>query len=209
MPFSDAQFARTRPFLFHLTDRGNLKEIGSSRTLHSAASLMQKAGATSFLRQRRAKSMQVQLAAITISIRDQEPLYAGNISLLGGWSFEDVVQSLNERIFFWPGSHSGLIGHGQRHFARYLSEKPAILRVSTADLYRANSGVSPLYCRYNSGSPRCTYGKGSPRGPSTFVSCADADYGPSKVVEVTYREHVTLPPLVEVGDSTFGPWRKL
>src|SRR5437879_5750659 len=106
MPFSDAQFTRTRPFLFHLTDRSNLKEIGNSRTLHCAASLMQKAGDTSFLRQRRTKSIQVQFATVTVSIRDQQPLYGGNIMLQGGWSFEEFVQSLNERIFFWPGAQN-------------------------------------------------------------------------------------------------------
>lgn len=209
MPFSDKQFTRTRPVLFHLTDRRNLEEIRKSRALHSAARLMRKAGDISFLRQRRTQSIEVQFAAVTIVIRDQQPLHSGNMVVEGGWSFEDVVQAINERVFFWPGTQGGPIGHGRRHFERYLNEGPAILRVSTAGLYLANPGAAPLYCRYNSGSPRCSNGVGSPRGPSTFVSSAEAEFVSSKVVEVTYLNHATLPALVEVSESIFGPWRKL
>jgi hypothetical protein len=69
--------------------------------------------------------------------------------------------------------------------------------------------VTPLYCRYNSGSPRCSKGVGSARGPKTFVKSADADYAPCKVVEVTCQNQVTLPPIVDIGDSIFGPWHRL
>jgi hypothetical protein len=209
MGFSDDQFARSRPFVYHLTARSNVGEIRTSHVLHSAASLMQMAADSSFLRKKRTQTVRVQLGTVAIDIRDQQPLYAGNISFHGGWSFEDVVQSLNERVFFWPGSHNGPISYGRRHFLRYADERPVILRFSTADLYRANPGVSPLYCRYNSGSPRCSYGAGSPRGPSTFVSANAVDYTPGKVVEVTYCVRATLPQLLEVGDSTSGPWRRL
>jgi hypothetical protein len=161
------------------------------------------------LRKRRLESMQFLLGTATVSVRDQAPLYPGNIRFEGGWSFEDFVQSLNERVFFWPGSLNGPIGYGQRHFARYASEDPAILRISTADLYKANRGVSPLYCPYNSGSPRWSWGVASLRGPKTFVSCTEADYGPSRVVEVTFLEKVKLPALVEIGDINGRVWRSL
>jgi len=185
--FSDDQFAQVRPFLFHLTHQVNIHGIQKSRTLRSAAYLMKKAGEQSFLRRKRTTAVQVQIGTVTVSIRDQHPLYLRNMRLENGWSFEDVVQSLNERVFFWPGNKNGPISYGQRHFERHATERPVILRVSTADLYRENRNACPLYCRYNSGSPRCSNGVGSPRGPSTFVSSADADYAPCNVVEVTYQ----------------------
>jgi hypothetical protein len=209
MAFSDNQFARARPFLFHLTSRTNVDEIGKLRTLHSAATTMQESGDVTYLRRKRKESVDFPTGTATVSVRDQQPLHAGNIRLESGWRFEDLVQSLNERIFFWPGTHKGPISYGRRHLERYANEAPVILRVSTADLYAANHDVFPLYCRYNSGSPRCSKGRGSPRGPNTFVRSADADYTPARVVEVTFLQQVTLPPLLEVGDSLFGPWRKL
>ena len=209
MPFTNDQFTRTRPFLFHLTNRDNISRIRNCRVLHSAAVLMQQAGNTSFLRRKRTASVQFKIGKRSVSVRDQQPLHAGNISLKGGNSFEDVIQSLNERVFFWPGKVAGPIDYGERHFDRYINEQPVILRVSTVDLFRANHGVSPFYCRYNSGSPRCSKGLGSPRGPNTFVTSVNADFTPGKAVEVTFLNQVTLPAQVEIGDSVAGPWRSL
>src|SRR5262249_16622338 len=136
------------------------------------------------------------------------PLYAGNVKLEGGWSLQDVIQSLNERVFFWPGSEKGPISFGQRHFERYREERPVILRAKTVDIYRANPRKQALYCRYNSGAPRCSFGSGSPRGPSTFLTADATDYRVSQVAEVTYRHKVTLPDFVEIADSPLGPWTK-
>jgi hypothetical protein len=126
--FTSDQFLRTRPFLFHLTGRDNVREIRKTHVLYSAAVLMQESGDTSFLRKRRAESWRVQLGAATISIRDQLPLHAGNISLEGGWLFEDVVECLNERVFFWPGNGYGPISYfyciGSNLVARYFAAMP-------------------------------------------------------------------------------------
>jgi len=209
VPFTNDEFTRTRPYLFHLTDRDNVSRIRDVRVLHSAAVLMQQAGDTSYLRQKRRTSIQIAIADRVVCIRDQQPLHAGNIRFHGEYAFEDVVQSLNERVFFWPGKVDGPIDYGERHFERYVDDQPVILRVSTADLFNANSGVSPFYCRYNSGSPRCSKGLGSPRGPNTFVASTQADFAPSSTVEVTFEKQVVLPAQVEVGDTIVGPWRSL
>src|SRR5688500_14168166 len=100
MPFTDDDFVRTRPFLFHLTSSTNIHGIRKSHTLRSAASVMQEAGDTSFLRRRRTSSIQVRLATATVSIRDQQPLYVGNMRLADGCSFDDFIQLLNEQVFF-------------------------------------------------------------------------------------------------------------
>jgi hypothetical protein len=170
---------------------------------------MQKAQSTSFLRQRRSAAIRIQLPKAMIILRDQQPLHQGNMTLLAGLSFEDVLQMLNEKVFFWAGTKTAPVSYGQRHFQGYAKEKPAVLRISTRDLYKANPNVRPHYCRYNSGAPRCNKGLGSPRGPDTFVSSARADYEPSKVAEVIYKTEVGLPQEVEVADSLSGPWRKL
>lgn len=209
MPFSYDQFSRTRPYLFHLTAQSNVRRIRRTRVLYSAETLMRKAGDTSMLRQKRFVSRTVQIKEDTVNIRDQQPLHAGNISFVDGWSFEDVIKLLNERVFFWPGTSIGPIGYGKRHYKRYIEENPSILRVSTQALFGTNLDVSPTFCRYNSGSPRCSKGVGSPRGAKTFVVASEADFTPNKVVEVTYSDRVTLPDVVEFSNSVSGPWRSL
>ena len=124
---------------------------------------MQQAGDGHYLRRKRTDHVTVRIGATSVKIRDQQPLHAGNISLEGDWSFEDVIESLNDRVFFWPGRNGGPISYGERHFERYADEQPAILRISTADIFVANAGTDPLFCRFNSGSPRCAKGFGSPR----------------------------------------------
>src|SRR5713226_8687082 len=126
MSFDNSSFIKARPFLFHLTDRNNLPEIRKSRTLFCAATLMQKAGDKTHFRCKRPSSIRLQIEEVTIYIRDQNPLHAGNIQLLKGWSFEDVIQTLNERVFFWPGTQDGPIAYGVRHFERYANESPVL-----------------------------------------------------------------------------------
>jgi hypothetical protein len=209
MSFENAQFMKARPFLFHLTYRNNLDEIRRSRTLFCAASLMQTAGDTSYLRRKRSSSIQLQIKTTTIHLRDQQPLHAGNIRLKGGWSYDDLIQSLNERVFFWPGTTNGPISYGVRHFRRYADESPVLLRVATKELFEKNSDITAQYCKYNSGSPRCTQGKGSSRGPETFMLSTKARYTPCNVVEVTFEKRVILPSQVQLADTLNGPWADL
>jgi hypothetical protein len=143
-------------------------------------------------------------------VRDQKPLHTGNTGLMGGWDFEQLLSHLNGRVFFWPGSAKGRpIPYGERHFQRYADESPIILRLATTDLLSLNPHVPPEFCRYNSGSPRCTQGLPSPRGPETFVTCEHANFRPASVVEVTFPGVVRIPSSAQLGDSTGGPWRPL
>jgi hypothetical protein len=159
-----------------------------------------------WLDKKRESILTIQIDGESIDIRDQQPLYAGKTRLEGGWTFADLVKQLNNRIFFWPGWFHGAISHGQRHFKRYESQRPAILRVKTADIFAIND-TPPLFCKYNSGSPRTTQGKGSPRGPKTFLPCNQAAYVASNVVEVTYVGQVNLPSHIEVADHPTWPWK--
>jgi hypothetical protein len=149
----------------------------------------------------------VDVAGERIELRDQAPLHAGNMALDDGWTFDDFVAHLNERGFFWPGGDAGPISYGARHYERYAVEKPAILRIATAALLAENPERPPHFCRYNSGSPRCSNGRKSPRTARTFVRGEEADFGLGSVVEVTFVGEVRLPARVELGAQPRGPWR--
>lgn len=170
---------------------------------------MEQGGNCDFIRQKRSDHLTIQMERASVKIRDQKPLHTGNITLEGNWSFGDVIESLNQRVFFWPGWHDRPISYGERHFVRYAGEEPVIIRVSTADIFTSNTDNGPLFCRFNSGSPRCSKGVGSPRGPNTFLPCYQADFTPSKVVEVTFVEKVNLPERIEIAHSVTGPWQRL
>ena len=203
------RFVALRPYLFHLTASANVARIRRTGSIESAARLFAASARTDLLRVRRTQSQVVRIDGDDVHIRDQSPLHPGNMVLGSGLSFEDFVQSLNERVFFWPGTAAGPIAYGVRHFERYRSEHPALVRVLTASLLAANPDVVPLFCRFNSGSPRCTNGNPSPRGGDTFRPAADSDFAAGRVVEITYPERVHLPPDAEVGAEPTGPWASL
>lgn len=209
MPFDVGHFAALRPHLYHLTAVENVARIEVARMIESAAELMRAAGDLTYLRQKRHSHIRLEVDGTVVVIRDQSPLYEGNIDLQGGWSFEDVIESLNDRVFFWPGRLTGPNDYGERHFERYRDEDPAIVRVNTALVVGCNENAEPEFCKYNSGSPRCSGGNRIPRGPATFVTAAAATFLASQVVEVTFPKGVLLPPgSVEYCRlSSWGHWQ--
>jgi uncharacterized protein DUF7002 len=202
-------FGNLRPFLYHLTARENIEHIRHVRRLESAAVLARRAGQADLLEKRRSGHVAVHVDGTTVLLRDQAPLHSANMQLEPGWTFDRFVRCLNERVFFWPGREDGPIPHGLRHFGRYEAEKPVILRVPFDGLRRANPGFKPLFCRYNSGSPRWSRGVAAPRGAATFVRADDASFGPAQVVEVTALHGVDLPAETMCGERPSGPWRLL
>lgn len=207
MSFTLEDFARKRPYLFHLTSKDNLSCLRIHRSISPASDLFERAGEPDWTRQKRRTHVKIVVDGQSLSVRDQAPLHAGNMALTEGWSFPDFIAHLNRRVFFWPGSKNGLpIAYGVRHYERYAAEHPVVLRISTHALFTANNGLTPEFCRYNSGSPRWTYGRASPRGTSTFAPCDQADFGAANVVEVTFPGTVKLSAQVEMGASPAGPW---
>lgn len=207
MPFTLLRFVTTRPYLYHLTSRRNFGRLLRCRVMHSTAELLRASNDGQWLGRKRGETVTTTVEGERIDLRDQKPLYAGKTLLENGWTFEHLIRQLNERVFFWPGVSGGPISSGQRHYERYASEKPVIIRVKTEDLLAANSSATPLFCKYNSGSPRTTQGSGSPRGNNTFVECDRAAYAASNVVEVTFLNSVTLPPCIWSSGSPCGPWK--
>ena len=210
MPFRPEQFAVARPYLYHLTFRANLPRIRATRTLETAAHAFVAAGRADLLRSRRPKHVELRLPDGTrLYVRDQAPLHEKNVEFTDGWTFADLVEHLNHRVYFWPGTDRGPIDYGQRHFERYRSEQPIIIRTSFTSICHANPDRAPLFCAFNSGSPRFSAGRASPRGPTTFAPADVFPKGPGEVIEVTFDAAVRLPPNADVMDTSEGEWSAL
>ena len=110
-------------------------------------------------------------------------------------------------MFFWPGTERGPNDYGLRHAARYLgaSEDLAFLRVPSGKIVTQ----SALFSHVNSGSPRCSNGKKSTRGPGTFLPASQFALPPSKVAEVVFETSVGLPPETEWSRSLTDGWSAL
>lgn len=209
MAITQEQFVSTRPFVYHLTASINISSIRSAGQLDSARTLMTAANRLDLLRRRRGQHLDLNVGGRVVRLRDQSPLHERNIAFEAGWSFGDLLEALNGRVFFWPGTNAGPIEYGRRHFERYRHEGPVLIRVPTAELLHANPRSEPFFCKYNSGSPRYSGGYASPRGPNSFVPESGFGGPPSHVVEVTFLGSLTLPSSTETGKTPGGPWRPL
>ena len=209
MAFSFERFAAVRPYLYHLTATTNIRRLRSDRFLESAERLLNRGGQLDRPNQPRGGHQTIEIDGEAISIRDQAPLYEGNIEFEAGWTFPQFIALLNQRVFFWPGTAAGPIDYGLRHYDRYKAERPAVIRVRTQSLFRSNNLNPPLFCRYNSGSPRCSGGARSPRGSATFQTAGDNAYPPGKVVEVTLVGTACLPDDTELRGENWAEWGPL
>lgn len=200
---------RYRPWLYHLTSRENLAAITAERRLGSAARLLEAAGRIRDIRERRLDHRIIETRDERRLLRDQRPLHEGNIEFEAGWDFGDVVALLNRHVFFWPGTEAGPSEYGVRHFKRYRSEGPILLRMRTEDLLGDDIGHRVKLCAFNSGAPRCSGGRKSPRGRDTFLPLAHFPDRVSDVVEVVVEDDVRLLGRVEVADHPQGPYAPL
>jgi len=209
MPFPLKSFSFLRPFLYHLTSADNLDSIRSTRRLRCAAEFIRSSGQDDLLQRHRKESCSVQRGGVRVRLQGQSPLHAGNIAFEGGWSLNDLIEHLNGLVFFWPGSETGPSRYGMNHFeSSSWGERPVVLKTGTTELFDANPAGSPLFCRFNSGSPRWSNGQPSPRGHDTFLPANKFEGSPSKVVEVVFPEAVALPEGTQWGPSPAGPWRR-
>lgn len=134
MPFTLDQFAQRFPRLYHLTAAMNVEAIEADRCLYPAAETFRQARAVGDIRERRSDSRVIELPGGGLRhVRDQAPLFERKAALLGGWTFADLVQDLNERVYFWPGREDGPIESGRNHFARYVkaAEQIQVLVIDT------------------------------------------------------------------------------
>ena len=207
MAFLTSEFIELRPFAYHVTDRASLPRLQRDGCIRPTAELLAATGREDLLRTRRRNPVRLSVAGEVVVLKDQTPLLEANTLLTGGWSFGDFVECLNRRVFFWPGTPHGPIGPGKNLLKHYESEGPAVLRVPTRQLLEVNAGVEPLYCAFNSGSPRCQHGERVPRGPDLFTTADRFSRRASQVVELVFAAAVLLPPssLIRDGDT----WQRL
>lgn len=204
-----AAFSSLRPYLYHLTAAENLQRIKRTRSLESAAVLADQAHNPDLVGTRRRAHVVVHIDGEAIIIRDQAPLHEGNMELESGWTFEQFVRHLNQRVFFWPGNEAGPISYGRRHFSRYAPENTVIIRIPFCPLIKANPTATPLFSRCNSGSPRWSRGVAGSRGPNTFASASAAGFRAAQVVEVTFVDRVQLPDGSVWSYELAGSWNSL
>lgn len=195
--FSIAQYAALRPMLWHLTHSNNLDLIRKSRVL-MPAELLAHAAQASPRRDR-------QITPGRPVLRDQKLLHEKCIAFEEGFSMDDLLRELARRVFFWPGWADRPVKSGQNAINIYgISD--VLIRIPFLEIAEANT---PYFSRCNSGATRMQQGKAVPRGPSTFLEAIQCDFPPSKVVEVTFINSVTLPQTAEVARSLTGPWETL
>jgi hypothetical protein len=199
-------FSQRRPFLYHLTSELNLPVIASSRSLVSTSVLLGQSddALTQLKKRRRSEHLFVEVDGHRVMIRDQLPLSEKALSkcLDDGLTSEDYCELLNQRVFCWA-----TLSRLSRHFDRYASEEPALLRFSTEEILRLNANVD--FCRINSGATRANSHLGGiapRRGYETFLSAERYPHGISSVVEVTFVERCTLPERIELASNPDGPW---
>ena len=209
MPFTTEQAVTRWPWLYHLTAAGNVPAIRKSAALVPAATLFEASDSLDRLRMHRPTSVTLPVTSRQVEIRDQRPLRPGNIRFEAGFDIGDLVELLNHHVFFWPGTADDLSRSGRNHFERYRAEAPAMLRVRFDALLAHASDVEPRFCRYNSGAPRCSRGRRSPRGPGLFIPGSRCTTPVGKIVEVVFRGPVPLALSTEIRSSADAQWDRL
>jgi hypothetical protein len=203
MSFTFEEFGNRRPYLYHVIARRNLCGLRATRVLYSAATLAKRAGRDDTIAERRRSSAAVCVDGRVAVLRDQAPLSMGSVCFEGGWGRASLLRALGEHVFFWPGTEQGPVRCGRNHFAKY-AESDVVLRLP----FSAVADQKPMFCRFNSGAPRCSGGRKSPRGPNTFADAASCSFAPASVVEVVFRSELRLPDETAVLSTPTGSWRR-
>jgi len=209
MAFTLERFVAVRPFLFHLTATGNLNRIMDTRVLQPTNDLLTIAGWRAPRTAPRRGPQLVEIDGQTVWIRDQRPLHAGNIAFEEGWDMPRFLALIDSHVFFWPGKEEGPVKAGINHFKRYAQDRPALIRVPTGALLDANPELEPLFCRFNSGAPRASHGRKSPRGSTTYVSEHALDGTVDHVKEALFCGAVKMPLTSQMASSYSGPWAQV
>ena len=141
MPFMLARFVELRPYLYHTTSLANLALILKGLQLKSAATLIQESGRFALLRERRRDAVSLPLHKGTVTLTSQQPLSDGHCDMKGDpEAFANLVQQLNEHVFFWPGTERQMFGAGGGHSKSATGpNSPVTMRFATAELFGANA----------------------------------------------------------------------
>jgi hypothetical protein len=208
MGFQLEDYQKLRPYLYHISPTRNIGRILAMGRLECTADLLQRAGRMDLLRMRRDTDVALECDGQLVLIRDHAPLNPINIAFEAGWTLGDLVEYVNRRVFFWPGTATGPVDYGIAHFARYADERPVVLRVRLGSLLAANPGLLPQFSRYNTGAARQNRGRPISRGPSTFTAAGRFHGTPGQVKEVAFVGAVELPTDSDRAFALTGSWRR-
>ena len=158
------------------------------------------------LRGRRTTTRTVAVDGVQVEIRDQCPLKEGHIKFEEGYSFMQLLDELNRRVFLWPGTEDGPIKSGLNHFARYSEAGlVVVIRCRLQSLAESNADAKLYVTNCNSGGPRSNPRTGrAVRGHSTFLQLPEVDYPLSEVKELSYEHSAALPADAEWTDKLGG-----
>ena len=154
MGFSIAQYGALRPTIWHLTHSQNLELIRKSGLLMPAKRL-----ASACLDSPRPGR---QVTPGIPVLRDQELLHKKCIEFETGYSMEDFLADLHNRVFFWSGWPNRPVRPGRDAIRRY-SESDVLIRLPFLEVAEGNN---PYFSRCNSGATRMQEGKPVFRGPN-------------------------------------------
>ena len=213
MALDSSRFIKARPFLHHLTATSNLRRIHRLGHLESAATLLAASMMMEWTRRRREAMLPVVVDSETVLLRDQQPLNAWAIKMQDGMSYEDFVEYINRRVFFWPGNaDTPMCQSGKNHFEKYRRlEQPAptIIRVDTRRLIELNPNLEFTHCN-SGGATRFVNGRALPRGKGTFMRAEEFPRTASNVIEVVFPDRVRLPKNgTFIRKITAGAWKPL
>jgi hypothetical protein len=187
MPALDRdRLARDYPYLWHVTRLENLLRIERTRRLESAAALMRAAGDCAFLRKQRDEDKCLRIGDDEVWLREQSKLNEANAAWEGGWGMPEFLEALNSRVFFWPGTHDGVVRTARENFRSFLDAGGVPIRIRY-ETVRHLSGIHIQYSRFNAGAPRQNDGKPIPRGPRTFLAHGAWEGGSVREVVVVNR----------------------
>jgi len=202
MAFQIENFIALRPYLYHHTAVENLHGLMETRKLTSASRL-----SNSRKLAYRPYAAKVTNGRSQFWLQTQGVLHEANIDFLAGYDFQSLIDRLNSLVFFWPGDASGPIPAGQNHLrGNKWPSNSVSLRVPSREVISSNL---PLFCAYNSGSPRCSGGRKSPRGTETFLPSSLFERTAGRAVEVVFEDCIDLPQSTEVFDELRRSWRPL
>ncbi len=196
------EFAKERPFLWHLTAAEHIDRIMERKCLDCAATPLRAAGCDELICKPRPREVTLCVNGEMIILRDHHESLRNHEKFTHGWTLEDYIEYLNGFVFFFPGDEKGpndhskdSKGYSKDFVKKYYCCEPLqkTLCIETEELFRANLGTPPQFSRCNSGAPSSS---DSSRGPDTFM-CGEKFKGrPSEakdVVEVAFCCKVNLP----------------
>jgi hypothetical protein len=194
---------------YHVTAAINLQFIRRFGTLLPAATLFRLTDRGDLLNCRRIQDVRLRLQGLEVLVRNQIPLDPGSIDVGLKETFEGYVASLNERVFFWPGTTLGPTQDGMRMFQQTSQVNSAMIRVPSRSLFDSNEG-SPIHLSTcNTGASWIVNGKKSQRGPNVFQNAGSFVEPAGRIEEISIIGSVSLPDDSEYCASFGERWRSL